>query len=107
MCNRVLAFRRRRGPGIFLRNVPEMDEFPDGESIPWNEQEDSELVRRVLALIKAEFEPSTWQAFWGVVVLEKKPAQMAQTLGLTPNAVRVAKFRVLRRLREEIDGLLD
>jgi DNA-directed RNA polymerase specialized sigma24 family protein len=32
--------------------------------------------------------------------------EVAADLGLTDNAVRQARFRVLRRLREELDGLV-
>jgi DNA-directed RNA polymerase specialized sigma24 family protein len=41
-------------------------------------------------------------------VLEGKPArEAAAALELSPNAVRIAKSRVLARFRQEIDGLID
>jgi DNA-directed RNA polymerase specialized sigma24 family protein len=33
--------------------------------------------------------------------------EVADTLGITPNAVRIAKSRVLSRFRREIEGLID
>jgi DNA-directed RNA polymerase specialized sigma24 family protein len=33
--------------------------------------------------------------------------EVATRLSITPNAVRIAKSRVLSRLRQEIDGLID
>lgn len=43
-----------------------------------------------------------------LLVLEETPAgEVAQRMGITPNAVYVAKARVLARLREELRGLMD
>ena len=65
------------------------------------------LVRRALALMEAEFKPATWQACWECVVRSRPPAEVAAELGVTDNAVYLARSRVLRRLREELSGLLD
>jgi RNA polymerase sigma-70 factor (ECF subfamily) len=65
------------------------------------------LSRRALELIRGEFEESTWQAFWKVVVDGVPAAEAAADLGTTPGAVRQAKYRVLRRLRQEMEGLLE
>lgn len=65
------------------------------------------LARRALHLMQAEFQPATWKACWEHVVAGKPVAQVAAELGMTCNAVYLAKSRVLRRLRQELDGLLD
>jgi len=65
------------------------------------------LIQRAMELMRTEFEPATWQAFWEFVVNERSAAEVAQELGLTENAVYLAKGRVLRRLRRELEGLLD
>jgi RNA polymerase sigma-70 factor, ECF subfamily len=65
------------------------------------------LTRRALELMQAEFEPSTWQAFWQFVVEGRPGADVARALGLSVNAVYIAKARVLRRLKQELAGLLD
>jgi RNA polymerase sigma-70 factor (ECF subfamily) len=66
----------------------------------------SYLVGRAYQLIQVEFQPRTWKAFWDSVVAGKSAAEVAGELGLSVGAVRVAKSRVLHRLREELDGLL-
>jgi RNA polymerase sigma-70 factor, ECF subfamily len=73
----------------------------------WDQEHDRHVARRLLDLIEADFEPATWQAFRQVVLAERTPADVAAELGLTVNAVLLAKSRVLRRLREEGRGLLD
>jgi RNA polymerase sigma-70 factor (ECF subfamily) len=67
----------------------------------------SGLYHRALELIRGEFEPKTWQAFWRVTLDGLPAAVVADELGLSGPAVRVAKSRVLRRLREEVGELVD
>jgi RNA polymerase sigma-70 factor (ECF subfamily) len=59
-------------------------------------------MHRALELIKDEFEERTWQAFWKVQMEDRSTDEVGMELGMTPAAVRKAKFRVLRRLRQEI-----
>jgi RNA polymerase sigma-70 factor (ECF subfamily) len=65
------------------------------------------VTRRALDLMRAEFRPATWRAFWEWVVNGRPAAEVARELGLTENVVYLAKGRVLRRLRHELRGLLD
>jgi RNA polymerase sigma-70 factor (ECF subfamily) len=69
--------------------------------------DDRLVCRRAVELIRAEFEDTTFQAFWRVVVEDERPADVAAALGLSVNAVYLAKSRVLRRTREEFEGLLE
>ena len=63
---------------------------------------DRGVVGRALELIRDEFEDRTWRAFWLTAVADRVPKEVALELGMTAGAVRVAKSRVLRRLREEL-----
>lgn len=65
------------------------------------------LVQQALRLMQADFQPTTWKAFWGLTAEGRPAAAVAAELGLTPRAVYLAKARVLRRLRQELAGLLD
>ncbi len=60
------------------------------------------LFRRVLDLIQGEFSNSAWQAFWLTTVEERTSREAASELGMTPGAVRQAKYRILHRVREEV-----
>jgi len=66
----------------------------------------SQFYRNALELVHAEFEEHTWRAFWLTVVEDRTPADLADELGMTPAAVRQAKSRVLRRLKQEVGDLL-
>jgi RNA polymerase sigma-70 factor (ECF subfamily) len=65
------------------------------------------LVDRALQLMRAEFQPRTWQAFWEHVALGRPAGEVAAELGLTTGAIYAGKYRVLAPLREELAGLLD
>lgn len=71
------------------------------------EQAYQQLVRRALEMIRNDFTPRTWQAFWRATVDGQRPVDVAEELQMQPGAVRVAKSRVLQRLRQELGELLD
>jgi len=103
--------RREREPaGIggsearaLLAQMPEAE--PTAESGP-GEPAEGELLHRALELIRGDFEPRTWEAFWQTAVEGRATADVAADLGMTPGAVRVAKSRVLHRLRTDLGELL-
>ncbi|MDB5310121.1 MAG: sigE 9 [Gemmataceae bacterium] len=77
------------------------------QELPEDTEEDlGGLYRRALELVRGEFEPQTWQAFWRAAVDGHPPADIAADLGVTPAAVRKAKSRVLFRLRQEVGDLI-
>jgi RNA polymerase sigma-70 factor (ECF subfamily) len=57
------------------------------------------LFRRAAEQVRGEVQTATWQAFWETGVTGTPPADAAKQLGMTVGAVRVAKCRVLARLR--------
>src|SRR5262249_39724812 len=78
---------------------------PDDEATA--QEEESELVRRALELLRAQFEPETWQAWWRTAVDGQPVKDAAKELGLSGNAVYLARSRVRKRLETEFRGLLD
>jgi RNA polymerase sigma-70 factor (ECF subfamily) len=64
------------------------------------------LHRRALELVKAEFEERTWQMFWLTAIEGRSPVDIAAVMGVGPTAVRMAKSRVLHRLKEEFGDLV-
>jgi RNA polymerase sigma-70 factor (ECF subfamily) len=102
--------RRRRPVGPPLDPCPPaLAELPDrAEDDPFEEAEyRRHLAARALQLMQTDFQPSTWKACWECIVAGRPAADVAAELGLTAHAVRAAKFRVLCRLRQELEGLLD
>ena len=80
---------------------------PSDLEASWDHEQHQQLFRRALEVMKDEFEPATWQACWGMVVDGKSASELAGELHISENAVYIAKCRVLRKLRQELDGFLD
>jgi RNA polymerase sigma factor (sigma-70 family) len=113
LVNRVRGFwRARQTQPLALGDTPEQDleQLADSDadlSRLWDQEHDRHVLRRLMELIEPEFAPATWQAFRRVTLEEQPAAVVAGELGLSVNAVWLAKSPVLRRLREESHGLLD
>jgi len=72
-------------------------------------EEESEaglLYRRAVEQVRGEFEERTWRAFWLTAIEGHAPAEVAASLGVSPTAVRMAKSRVLHRLKEQFGELI-
>jgi len=82
------------------------DESVDDSGIVARVDSDALIVRRVLQVIRGDFKDHTFKAFWKTAVDGLSAADAAKDLGMTVPAVRQAKARVLRRLRDELDGML-
>ncbi len=78
-----------------------------GLSRVWDEQHDRHILHALMEQVRPEFTEPTWRAFRRVA-LDGAPARdVAAELGLSVNAVLIAKSRILARLREEARGLVD
>lgn len=64
-----------------------------------------QLYARALTIIRDHFQEKTWLAFRRVVMDGLSPAEVAKELSISPSTVRVAKSRVLSRLRLELGEL--
>ena len=103
-------FRTRRGKpeaagGTEAKQM--LEAVPEQEPADEAGSEGHGLLHRTLELIRPEFEERTWRAFWGVTVEGRSAADVGEALGMAANAVHQARFRVLRRLREEMAGLVE
>jgi RNA polymerase sigma-70 factor (ECF subfamily) len=102
--------REPRGMGgseaqLRFAQLPEPGAGEEGSDA--TERAERGLLFRGLDLIRPEFEERTWQAFWRTAVEGQSAKDVALALSMSAGAVRVAKSRVLRRLREELGDVLD
>jgi RNA polymerase sigma-70 factor (ECF subfamily) len=95
------------GDSDFERVLDQLADPTSTLSRLWDEEHDRHVIRRLLELIEPEFEPTTWRAFQLLVLQGRGTAEAAAELGMSPNAVRIAKSRVQSRLRQEAEGLID
>jgi RNA polymerase sigma-70 factor (ECF subfamily) len=102
--------RKRRdslGGRALLAGLHELEDPKSDLRQVWDRTHDAHVLRAVLTLAEPEFESKTWQAFRLQVFEEARPALAAAQLGMTVNAVLIAKSRVLKRLRDLSRDLID
>ena len=109
LVNKWRKSQRRQAATRRATDRPNLNGLPDSEEAAGFEETEYRqyLVGRALRLMQAEFQPVTWKACWEYVVAGRPAAEVAAELGVSVNAVHLAKSRVLRRLRQELAGLLD
>jgi RNA polymerase sigma-70 factor (ECF subfamily) len=73
----------------------------------WDEEHDRYVLDCLLDLVEEEFEPMTLQAFRRLALDGAAGAEVAGELGMSVAAVYGAKSRVLARIRQEAEGLID
>jgi RNA polymerase sigma-70 factor (ECF subfamily) len=81
--------------------------WPREDSSLSEEHAEGVLVKRALELIRREFTERTWQAFCRTAIDGRSAPEVAAELSMSAGAVRVAKSRVLQRLREELGDLIE
>jgi RNA polymerase sigma-70 factor (ECF subfamily) len=95
------------GDRLIDEQLAQLEDSDSGLSRLWDQEHDQFVLRRLRELIEPEFNPKSWQAFTRTAMKGERPASVAADLGMTVNAVLLAKSRVLRRLRQESKGLID
>lgn len=89
---------------LFMAGQPfshDLSQQSDDDSIV-EEALTQQLYGRALKIIRQHFKERTWKAFWRVVVDGMTPKEVGRELSMNPSTVRVAKSRVLHRLRAEL-----
>ena len=85
-----------------LQELPER--LPE-EGLPEDANSHAGLIHRALELVRPEFAERTWQACMQTAVEGRRTADVAADLEMTVGAVYVARSRVLKRLKVELEGL--
>ncbi len=95
------------GGGAFLCQLHDLEDPRSHLSRLWDREHDQMLLGRLLEIVSSRFQPITVAAFRGVALEGRPAATVAQDLGLSLNAVVIAKCRVIRELRREAQDLLE
>ncbi len=110
--NKIRTFLTRRTGAVQGRGDPAACDLlatvlaPEQET-EWEEAFNRHLLQTALARTRVHFEEQTWRAFELVWREDRPVAQVAQELGQQINWVYLAKSRVLKRLRAEIEELAE
>ena len=85
-----------------LQDPMEMSSGSESSCSPLMTSGLSDVGRHIIERVRAEISDRDWRFFWRVVVDGQSAVDVGEEFGVTANAVRLVKMRVLRRLREEL-----
>jgi RNA polymerase sigma-70 factor (ECF subfamily) len=111
--NRLRAFSkaRHKQPLVGLEGgdqlLSQLEDPNSDVARQWDLDHDQHVFRRLLAIVRPDFKPATWQAFTRFALDGLPAARVAKELSMSESAVIQSKFRILKRLREEAGELLD
>jgi RNA polymerase sigma-70 factor (ECF subfamily) len=94
----VLAKRQPPAPATAVPDAA--DALLGSEYVPF-------ILGHAVEFLKAEFPAGDWKAFWGLTVEGRPAADLARELGQSVAAVYSADARVVRRVRQELAGLVE
>ena len=115
LLNRLRSYwkQRKRRPRAGLDDqsgvafIEQLEDPASALSQQWDRDHDQFVLQRLMTTVQHDFNSTTWEAFRRCALQEEPAGVVAADLGVTVNAVLTAKSRVLRRLREEAEGLID
>jgi RNA polymerase sigma-70 factor (ECF subfamily) len=114
VCSRTTDYWRAQDAGNQARGgsgaIAALQQIADPDSElnrQWDEEHDRYVLYRLLDVVEQEFEPITLKAFRRLALDGVSGAEAARELGQSVAAVYMAKSRVLARIREEAEGLID
>jgi RNA polymerase sigma-70 factor (ECF subfamily) len=108
--NRCRDYWRKKRPKLLDGSERDWDRWAsdnDPADLFAVEQFNAYLSQRSLEIMTSRFEAPTVKAFMRHAIDGLSAATVAAELGLTEGAVYAAKSRVMRALRDELDGLLE
>ena len=105
--------RRKAGAGIgtgsddVQQMLEQLSDPTSALSAIWDRDHDRHVTQYLMQSIEPEFSEKNWQAFVRVAVQGEPAKAVAEALGMSINAVYIARSRVLTRLRQEGHGIVD
>ena len=95
------------GDSSFQGRLDELESPDSALSRLWDREHDQHVIASLMQRVQGDFSPVTWQAFRRHVQEGQPAGQVAEALGLSLNSALLAKSRVLKRLRQELTGLVE
>lgn len=107
--NRHRELGRRKKFAIIDASQSALENLPDDElaASTWNVNYARQLVASAMDLMQGDFAPQTWEALRMLLSSGKSVAEVSRTTGVSVWTIYAAKTRLLARLRNELDGLLE
>jgi RNA polymerase sigma-70 factor (ECF subfamily) len=113
MVHRLKGFWRNRRTENQIRGwdadttLERMEDPNSDPNLLWDQEHDHYIVHKLLQMVEPQFTTASWTAFQRQVLDGCKASAVAEELGISVNAVLIAKSRVLQALRQEAKGLVE
>ncbi len=91
-----------RGDSKAYQRLLEQAELRSDAAEVWDREYEHRMFVCAAAQVRPRVQDSTWQAFWSTVVDGESPMKVAAGLNMSPAAVRLAKARVIARIKHEV-----
>ena len=95
------------GGSDFGEFINQLEDPHSGVSDQWSREHDEHVIRYLLNRIRPRFAVNTWRAFQRFALENASADEVARELDISPNAVFIAKSRVMAMLRRQGRGLID
>lgn len=77
----------------------------DDEHLKWERDYQSQLLAWAIEKIRPEFADRVWRAFEATAIEDLPAKVISKEISMTPNAVWVARHRVMKRLKEKVHSI--
>lgn len=107
--NQYRQLCRRKRPNLVDANGSLIGNLADQRQAEstWNVNYARQLVAAAMAGMQNDFAPQTWNALKKLLQTGQPAADIARETGVSVWTIYAAKSRLMKRLRSELDGLLD
>lgn len=104
--SRTLGGPQPQGGTSIQLQLLEQPESVDEESLAGSKSSAGESsMQAILDATRERFDERTWNCFWLMAMEEQSAVEVGEQLGMKPAAVRQAKYRVVQRLRSDLENL--
>ncbi len=106
--NKYRESQRRKSPLVLAEPSQLPDNVRTDELAELEEKEYRQyIVQKALDLLRDDVPPTTWRIFEQYVLSNRPASAVAAEQGVSVSTVYAVKSQILRRLRDELSGLLD
>lgn len=106
-CQRFWGKKKSNFQEQEVRSLAGLEDPINELSVQWDLEHDQYVLRRILQLIRSEFDPKAYEAFERTTVKGESPAEVASDLNISTGQIYKYRFRIMKRLKEEAAGLVD
>ena len=98
---------RKNSLGLVDARQSELARVAESAESIWDLNYKQTLVAQAMELIKPDFRPATWAALREFVLSKEPAGKIAKRHDISVWTIYAAKARLLSKLRDELEGLLD